>query len=86
MNNKRPFINRNLEKSGRSEKDCNHKSQESKRGSKLINVRVSSLAGQMNSDTDFPMDENLINISFLACRVPLAKSSQAGIPDDMRAM
>ena len=41
-----------------------------KRGSKIINVRVSLLAAQMNSETDFSIDpgieENLIDISFLA--------------------
>ena len=37
-----------------------------KRGSKIINVRVSLLAAQMNSETDFSIEKNSIDISFLA--------------------
>ena len=48
-----------------------------KRGSKIINVRVSLSAAQMNPDTDFSMNENLIDICFLAVtayvRLPRAK-------------
>ena len=43
----------------------------------MINVRVSLSAAQMNPDTDFSMEENLIDISFLAVtacvRFPRAK-------------
>ena len=53
--------------------DCNQDSHErierkarTKRGSKIINVRVSLSAVQTNPDTDSSMNENLIDICFLA--------------------
>ena len=53
--------------------DCNQESQarierraRTKRGSKIIIVRISLSAPQINPDTEFPMEENLIDISFLA--------------------
>ena len=73
--------------------DCNQGSQErieskarTKRGSKIINVRVSLSAAQMNLDKDFSTNGNLIDICFLpvtACvRLPHVKM----IPEDMTAM
>ena len=50
--------------------DCNQerikRRARTKRGSKIINVRVSLLAAQMNSKTDFSIEDNLIDISLLA--------------------
>ena len=40
--------------------------QEKSENSKVINVRVSLLAAQMSSETDFSTEENLIDIS-LSC-------------------
>ena len=37
-----------------------------KRSSKIINAEVSLLAAQMNSDTDFSIEANLIDISFFS--------------------
>ena len=47
-------------------KDDQEKSKKTKQGSKMINLRVSLSAAQMNPDTDFSMNENLIDICFLA--------------------
>ena len=67
MNNNRSFTNKKLElQCGRRERDCQEQgSQErierkarTKRGSKIINVRVSLSAAQINPDTDFSMNEN----------------------------
>ena len=40
-----------------------------KRGSKIISVRVSLLAAEMNPETDFLIDKNLIDISWQPCDV-----------------
>ena len=59
------------------EREDQEKSEKTKRGSKIINLRVSLSAAQMNPDTDFSMNENLIDICFLAVtaylRLPRAK-------------
>ena len=65
------LINRNLElQCGRREIDCNQKRIErrarTKRDSKIINEGVSLSSAQMSSDTDFSMEDNLIDFSFLA--------------------
>ena len=78
MNNNRSFIKRNLELQCRGiEREDQEKSEKTKRGSKIINLRVSLSAAQMNPDTDFSMNENLIDICFLAVtaylRLPRAK-------------
>ena len=67
--------------------DCNQERIEgrvrTKRGSKIINVGVSLLTAQMNSDTDFSVEENLIDIPrnlFFCC------DSMCWIPDYVTAM
>ena len=72
--NNRSFINRNLElQCGRREIECNQESQgrikrraRTKRGLNIIDETVYLSAAQMNPDTDFSTEENLIDISFLA--------------------
>ena len=54
--------------------------------SKRINVRVSSSAAQMNPDTDFSMEENLINIKILHAMFHVQSDLRTWIPDNKTAM
>ena len=84
-------MNRNikLKYSADGEIDCNQERIErraiTKRVSKMLNVGISLLAAQMNSNTDFSMDESLIDISLFLISL-FGCESTCWIQDYMTAM